>query len=78
MRRQSIPATEHSVMTAWPSEEDAILNMIKHFGDGVFACVLDSYDYENWYHLALHTRLRLIVCVCVCVCCFFKKKNIVL
>jgi len=44
---QSIPATEHSVMTSWPSEEAAILNMIKHFGDGVFACVLDSYDYEN-------------------------------
>lgn len=44
---QSIPATEHSVMTAWPSEEEAIRNMIKHFGNGFFACVLDSYDYEN-------------------------------
>lgn len=44
---QSIPATEHSVMTSWPSEKDAILNMIDHFGDGVFACVMDSYDYTN-------------------------------
>eukprot|EP01108_Squamamoeba_japonica_P008271 TRINITY_DN727_c0_g1_i3.p1 TRINITY_DN727_c0_g1~~TRINITY_DN727_c0_g1_i3.p1 ORF type:complete len:350 (-),score=128.87 TRINITY_DN727_c0_g1_i3:526-1530(-) len=44
---QSIPATEHSVMTSWPSEEAAIRNMIKHFGNGFFACVLDSYDYEN-------------------------------
>jgi len=45
----SIPATEHSVMTSWPSEEGAISNMIKHFGgpNTVFACVMDSYDYEN-------------------------------
>ena len=32
-------------MTAWPTERDAILNMIHHFGDGTFACVMDSYDY---------------------------------
>eukprot|EP00179_Madagascaria_erythrocladioides_P026307 CAMPEP_0198337530 /NCGR_PEP_ID=MMETSP1450-20131203/28694_1 /TAXON_ID=753684 ORGANISM="Madagascaria erythrocladiodes, Strain CCMP3234" /NCGR_SAMPLE_ID=MMETSP1450 /ASSEMBLY_ACC=CAM_ASM_001115 /LENGTH=510 /DNA_ID=CAMNT_0044042349 /DNA_START=74 /DNA_END=1602 /DNA_ORIENTATION=- len=44
---QSVPATEHSVMTAWPTEEAAIRNMIKHFGKGIFACVLDSYDYQN-------------------------------
>ncbi|CAL8467658.1 g7196 [Coccomyxa elongata] len=43
----SIPATEHSVMTSWPSERDAILNMISHFGDGIFACVMDSYDYAK-------------------------------
>jgi nicotinic acid phosphoribosyltransferase len=43
----SIPATEHSVMTSWPSEEDAIRNMITHFGgdNAVFAVVMDSYDY---------------------------------
>ena len=41
----SIPATEHSVMTAWPSERQAIENMINHFGSGLFACVMDSYDY---------------------------------
>eukprot|EP00698_Gefionella_okellyi_P019561 TRINITY_DN6007_c0_g1_i1.p2 TRINITY_DN6007_c0_g1~~TRINITY_DN6007_c0_g1_i1.p2 ORF type:complete len:516 (+),score=106.80 TRINITY_DN6007_c0_g1_i1:34-1548(+) len=44
---QSIPATEHSVMTSWPNERKAIQNMIEKFGDGVFACVMDSYDYTN-------------------------------
>ncbi|KAJ9525932.1 hypothetical protein QJQ45_009410 [Haematococcus lacustris] len=44
---QSIPATEHSVMTAWPTERAAIENMIEHFGTGVFACVMDSYDYAK-------------------------------
>eukprot|EP01091_Cochliopodium_minus_P009972 TRINITY_DN2579_c1_g1_i1.p1 TRINITY_DN2579_c1_g1~~TRINITY_DN2579_c1_g1_i1.p1 ORF type:complete len:510 (-),score=137.55 TRINITY_DN2579_c1_g1_i1:86-1615(-) len=45
----SIPATEHSVMTSWPSEKDAIKNMMNRFGgEGkVYACVLDSYDYKN-------------------------------
>lgn len=42
---QSIPATEHSVMTAWPTEKEAILNEIAKFGDGLYACVMDSYDY---------------------------------
>jgi nicotinamide phosphoribosyltransferase len=32
-------------MTSWPNERKAILNMISHFGEGVFACVMDSYDY---------------------------------
>eukprot|EP00835_Amoeboradix_gromovi_P003574 NODE_242_length_13076_cov_0.518379.p3 type:complete len:435 gc:universal NODE_242_length_13076_cov_0.518379:5107-6411(+) len=41
----SIPATEHSVMTAWQSEEAAIRNMIEKYGEGVYACVMDSYDY---------------------------------
>jgi len=46
---ESIPATEHSVMTAWPTEADAIRNMIrKNGGEGkLFATVMDSYDYEN-------------------------------
>ena len=44
---QSIPATEHSVMTAWPTEQAAIENMIEHFGSGLFACVMDSYDYAK-------------------------------
>jgi nicotinamide phosphoribosyltransferase len=43
----SIPATEHSVMTAWPTERAAIANMIAQFGGGVFATVMDSYDYER-------------------------------
>jgi len=43
----SIPATEHSVMTSWKTEREAILNMIDLFGSGVFATVMDSYDYER-------------------------------
>ncbi|CAJ0862498.1 7623_t:CDS:10 [Entrophospora sp. SA101] len=43
----SIPATEHSVMTAHKSEKDAMLKVINTFGAGVFACVMDSYDYKN-------------------------------
>jgi len=43
----SIPATEHSVMTCWPSERAAILNMIEQFGTGAFATVMDSYDYNK-------------------------------
>jgi nicotinamide phosphoribosyltransferase len=45
----SLPATEHSVMTSWPSEAAAIRNMIEKFGGQgrIFACVMDSYDYNN-------------------------------
>ena len=41
----SVPATEHSVMTAWRTEREAMENMIDHFGIGLLACVMDSYDY---------------------------------
>ena len=34
-------------MTAWQTEVDAVNNMIDHFGDGLFACVMDSYDYSS-------------------------------
>ncbi|KAJ2517617.1 hypothetical protein GGI11_003105, partial [Coemansia sp. RSA 2049] len=43
----SIPATEHSVMTAHRSELEAILRTIEEYGDGVYACVMDSYDYAR-------------------------------
>jgi len=43
----SIPATEHSVMTSWRTEKEAILNTIEHFGTGIYATVMDSYDYER-------------------------------
>ena len=41
----SIPATEHSVMTAHGDEDRALAKEIDAYGDGVFACVADSYDY---------------------------------
>lgn len=43
---QSIPASEHSVMTAWPTEEEAVRNMVQQFGEGTFSVVADSYDYD--------------------------------
>ncbi|CAG9465634.1 unnamed protein product [Pedinophyceae sp. YPF-701] len=43
----SIPATEHSVMTAWPTETEAFRKMISEFGDGMFSVVCDSYDYVH-------------------------------
>ncbi|KAJ2724076.1 hypothetical protein GGI07_002197 [Coemansia sp. Benny D115] len=43
----SIPATEHSVMTAYPSERQAMLKLLDEYGDGTVACVMDSYDYAR-------------------------------
>ncbi|CAG8575713.1 5260_t:CDS:10 [Cetraspora pellucida] len=43
----AVPSTEHSVMTAHKSEKDAILHTIRRFGSGVYACVMDSFDYAN-------------------------------
>lgn len=47
----SIPASEHSTITAWGRdfEKDAYENMITQFGKpgGIFACVSDSYDLWN-------------------------------
>ena len=43
----SIPASEHSVMTSYEFEEDAMLNIMLKFGEGLFAMVMDSYDYVN-------------------------------
>ncbi|KAJ1898163.1 hypothetical protein LPJ66_002928 [Kickxella alabastrina] len=43
----SIPATEHSVMTAFGSERQAVLRLLEVYGDGVVACVMDSYDYAR-------------------------------
>jgi len=56
----SIPATEHSVMTAWPNEEEAIRNQIKHFGAGPFATVMDSYDYDRALNEVLPTVAPLV------------------
>lgn len=47
----SIPATEHSVMTAWRTEREAMENMIQQFGSGLLACVMDSYDYVQVSHV---------------------------
>lgn len=47
----SIPAAEHSTITAWGKEREAeaYANMLRHFGKpgAIFACVSDSYDLFN-------------------------------
>eukprot|EP00891_Asterochloris_glomerata_P006642 jgi/Astpho2/6642/Aster-x1389 len=43
----SIPATEHSVMTSWRTEQAAMENMMEQFGTGLYAIVMDSYDYAE-------------------------------
>jgi nicotinamide phosphoribosyltransferase len=45
----SIPASEHSTMTAWGKENevDAFENVLNNVPDGIVACVSDSYDIYN-------------------------------
>ncbi len=49
MAALSIPASEHSVLTAWGKggEFAAYENMAKNFSKETFACVIDSYDTFN-------------------------------
>ena len=45
----SVPATEHSVMTARgpEAEEEVIGDLIKNYPTGILSVVVDSYDYKN-------------------------------
>jgi nicotinamide phosphoribosyltransferase len=45
----SIPASEHSTMTAWgkENEADAYENVLDNVPEGIVACVSDSYDIYN-------------------------------
>ncbi|OLY78254.1 Nicotinamide phosphoribosyltransferase, partial [Smittium mucronatum] len=43
----SIPATEHSVMTSYNSELDSIKKALEEYGSGLVSIVMDSYDYKN-------------------------------
>jgi nicotinamide phosphoribosyltransferase len=45
----SIPASEHSTITAWGREHeaDAYENILKNVPEGIVACVSDSYDIYN-------------------------------
>ena len=40
------PATEHSVMTSWESEEEALKHLIMSFPGQFISCVMDSYNYK--------------------------------
>jgi nicotinamide phosphoribosyltransferase len=46
----SIPASEHSTVTAWGEhgELDCLRNMLKQYPTGLFANVIDSYDYRRY------------------------------
>jgi len=43
----SIPATEHSVMTSFDSEIQAVKNLADQFPGGMISCVWDAYDYDK-------------------------------
>lgn len=58
----SIPASEHSTITAWGKERevDAYRNMLNAYGHpgAIFACVSDSYDINNAIDALWGTQLR--------------------
>lgn len=56
----SIPAAEHSTITAWTKEREteAYENMLKKFGSGAVAVVSDSYDIFNAVRNIWGERLR--------------------
>lgn len=46
---QSVIASEHSVMTAWESESDALARLVEITPTGgILSCVADSYDYDHF------------------------------
>ena len=54
---QSVIASEHSVMTAWETEDEALERLIDLTPEGgILSCVADSYDYDNflWKVLPRH------------------------
>ncbi len=56
----SVPAAEHSTITAWgkEGEADAYRNMLTQFPEGIVACVSDSYDILKACAEIWGTRLR--------------------
>jgi nicotinamide phosphoribosyltransferase len=49
----SIPATEHSVMTSYDTEIEAVKNLIDQFPGGLISCVWDAYDYDRMLNQGL-------------------------
>ena len=57
----SVPATEHSVMTSWPNETDAMLNMLEKYGENpIISVVMDSYDYDHALNVVLPDIARVM------------------
>jgi nicotinic acid phosphoribosyltransferase len=62
----SIPATEHSVMTSWKTELEAINQLIDAFPGtaenySLIACVMDSYDYDNALNNLLPSVIKKVI-----------------
>ena len=56
-RGHSLAATEHSVMTSWATEIEALMNIMDNFPDATqISCVMDSYNYD----LALEELLPIV------------------
>lgn len=48
---ESVIASEHSVMTSWPSEIEAVRHLISITPNGgILSCVADTYDYNNFLY----------------------------
>ncbi|WVX87370.1 nicotinamide phosphoribosyl transferase [Vibrio phage EniLVp02] len=56
----SIPAREHSTTTIYgeAGEDQAFQNSIDNWGSGVYACVMDSYDYVSAVHRATSGSMK--------------------
>lgn len=56
----SIPATEHSTITAWGRDDEygAYKNVLEQYPEGMVACVSDSYDLEHAVQVEWGWKLR--------------------
>ena len=57
---KSVAATEHSVMTSWETEVQAVINACKQFPGGIVSSVMDAYDYEAMLDKGLKQLVRVI------------------
>jgi nicotinamide phosphoribosyltransferase len=60
VKMNSVPASEHSTMTAWgrDNEAGAVGNMLTAYPKGVVSIVGDSYDYENFVRVIIGGKYR--------------------
>jgi nicotinamide phosphoribosyltransferase len=54
------PATEHSVMTSWETEEKALGHLITSFPGQFISCVMDSYNYKTAVTVILPKFIKLL------------------
>lgn len=58
----SVPATEHSVMTAGgrEDEEKVFCNLLEKYPTGILSVVIDSYDYKKFIAMAAKYKARIL------------------